>query len=72
MKKSLFFSFSLIGQIGFATAIPLVVFSLIGRYLDGRFDTAPKLLLFGMAIATIQIYFYIKAIVKKALKELNK
>jgi hypothetical protein len=43
MKKNLLFSFGLIGQIGFATAIPLVIFGLLGRYLDHRLNTAPYL-----------------------------
>lgn len=72
LKKSLIFSFSLISQIGFATAIPLVMFGLIGRYLDRKYGTSPYLLLLGLAIATVQIYFYIKKIIKSALKEFEK
>ena len=71
LKESIFFSFSLIGQIGFATALPLVVFGLLGRYLDRKLGTSPYLLLLGFLIATLQIYFYIRAIVKKAMKNLN-
>ncbi len=73
MKKSLIFSFSLIGQIGFATATPLVLFGIAGRYFDRKLGTAPWLFLVGLAIATIQIFFYIKSIVRKAndnIKEL--
>lgn len=69
MKKSLLFSFGLIGQIGFSTAIPLVVLGLLGRYLDGRFQTSPYLFLIGLALATVIVYLVIKEIVKKALKE---
>lgn len=68
LKKSIVFSFSLIGQIGFATAIPLVVFGLLGRYLDGKFGTTPYLFLVGIAVATIQIYFYIRSIVQRVIK----
>ena len=70
MKKSLVFSFSLIGQIGFATAIPLVIFGLAGRYLDKQLGTAPWLFLIGLAIATIQIYFYLRNIVRKASEKI--
>ncbi|OQB05840.1 MAG: putative F0F1-ATPase [bacterium ADurb.Bin212] len=72
MKKSLIFSFSLIGQIGFATAIPLVIFGLIGRYLDKQFSTAPWLFLFGLMLATLQIYFYLRSIVRKASESVKK
>lgn len=72
MKKSLIFSFALIGQIGFATALPLVIFGLLGKYLDTKFNTAPALLLIGIAIATVQVYYYIRAIVKNTLEELKK
>jgi F0F1-type ATP synthase assembly protein I len=69
MKKTLLFSFGLIGQIGFSTAIPLVVLGLLGRYLDKKFQTSPYLFLVGLALATVIIYFIIREIVKKALAE---
>lgn len=72
MKKSLLFSFSLIGTVGFATAIPLVAFGLFGRYLDRHFGTAPRLFLVCLAIATILIYFVLKQIVKDAIKNFEK
>jgi hypothetical protein len=71
MKKNLLFSFGLIGQIGFSTAIPLVVLGLLGRYLDKRFSTGPYLFLAGLVLATVIIYFLIREIVKRALKEFN-
>lgn len=66
MKKSLIFSFSLIGQIGLATSLPLVAFGLLGRYLDKQYSTSPWLFLVGLLIATFQIYFYLRSIVRKA------
>jgi len=74
MKKSLIFSFSYIGQIGFATAIPLVIFAILGRWLDNKYDTSPYLLLLGIIIASIQIFFYLRKIVQmasKKVKEIN-
>jgi len=74
MKKSLIFSFSYIGQIGFATAIPLVTFAILGRWLDNKYDTSPYLLLLGIIIASIQIFFYLRKIVQmasKKVKEIN-
>ncbi len=72
MKKSLIFSFSLIGQIGFSTAIPLVAFGLAGRYLDRQFNTAPYLFLAGIAIATVLIYFILRQIIKIATDNFDK
>ncbi len=71
MRESLIFSFSLIGQVGFATAIPLVLFGLLGRYLDHRFGTSPYLTLTGLALATIIVYFTLRQIVKRAIKVFN-
>jgi F0F1-type ATP synthase assembly protein I len=72
MKKSLIFSLSFIGSIGFATAVPLVVFALIGRYLDKFFNTSPYLLLLGIAIATVIIFFILKQIIKDASEKIKK
>lgn len=71
MKKSLIFSFSLIGQIGFATATPLVIFGLLGRYLDKHYSTSPWLFLLGILIATVQIYFYLRRIVRRATQNVK-
>ena len=74
MKKSLLFSFSYIGQIGFATAIPLVIFAGLGRWLDNLYGTSPYLLLLGILVATIQIFFYLRKIVQVAsekVKDIN-
>lgn len=72
MGKSLIFSFSLIGQVGFATAIPLVIFSELGKYLDGKFQTSPYLFYVGIAFASLQIFFYLRMIVKKASIDFEK
>ncbi len=72
MKKSLIFSFGLIGEIGFATALPLVIFGKLGRYLDTRWGTTPYLFYTGVALASIQIFFYLWMIVKKASEDFQK
>jgi hypothetical protein len=68
MKKSLIFSFGLIGEIGFVVSIPLLSLGLLGRYFDHKLDTGPYLFLAGIAIATIIIYLTVKSIVSKAIK----
>lgn len=72
MKKSLIFSFGLIGEIGFATALPLVIFGKIGEFLDNKYGTGRLFFYIGVALASIQIFFYLRMIVKKASKDFEK
>lgn len=55
-------------NLGFSIAVPLVLFALLGRYLDGILGTSPWLLLvsIGIAITTSMIVIYQK--VKEYLK----
>lgn len=71
MKKSIVFTFILIGEIGFATASPLVIFGVLGRYLDKIYDTGHWLFFAGLIIAAIQIFFYLKYIVEKASEHIK-
>lgn len=50
-------------ELGFLIAIPLVLFALLGRLLDRRFDTSPWLLLSGIviSIAITSVIIYHKA-----------
>lgn len=72
MKKSLFFSFSLIGSIGFGVAVPLVIMALIGRYIDKAYDTSPKFLIGGIAFSTIIVFFNLRRIVRDATEKFKK
>lgn len=72
MKKSLIFSLSFIGSIGFATALPLVISALLGRYLDQIFNSSPYLLLTGIVIATVIIFFILRKIVREASEKITK
>lgn len=71
MKKSLIFAFSLIGTVGISTALPLVVFAFLGRYLDKRWGTAPKLLIIGIGISAIISIFTLRRIVRKAKENMK-
>lgn len=71
MKKSLLFSFSFIGKIGFSVAVPLVAFGVLGRYLDKKTGTSPYLLLLGILLATVLVYFIVKKIVQQAIGEIQ-
>ncbi len=72
MKKSLLFSFSLIGVIGFATALPLLALAVFGRWLDQHFGTGRDFLYSGLVLATIIIYFTVKQIAKDAIEKFDK
>jgi hypothetical protein len=69
MQKNLLFAMNFIGTIGFSTAIPLVFFAFLGRYLDRRFDTDPYLFLSGIFFATILVFFILKKTVNRMMKE---
>ncbi len=71
MKKSLVFSLSFIGSIGFATALPLVIFALLGRFFDRMFNSSPYLLLTGIATATVIIFFILRKIVREASEKIK-
>lgn len=72
LKNSLIFSFSLIGQVGFATALPLVIFGILGRYLDKIYNTGHWFFFAGLLIATIQVFFYLRYIVSRASERVGK
>lgn len=40
-------------QFGYSIAVPLVVFALLGRFLDGKLGTTPWLFLAGILLAII-------------------
>ncbi len=72
MKNKLVFAISLVSYIGIATALPLVIFGLGGRYLDKIYNTTPKLFLIGIAIASVISYLTLRNITYRAIKILNK
>jgi hypothetical protein len=67
VKKSLLFSFSLIGTIGFATVVPLVSLALLGRWLDNRFDTGHNFFYTGIVAALPVIYLTVRQVAKDAV-----
>jgi hypothetical protein len=58
-------------EIGFATALPLVIFGVAGRYADKVYHTGHWLFLTGLLIATVQVFFYLRYIVKKASEKIQ-
>jgi len=72
MKKSLLFSLSFIGSVGFATAIPVVMLALLGRYLDLRYNSSPKFLIIMLALSIIVVFFVLRKIVKDGIENFRK
>jgi F0F1-type ATP synthase assembly protein I len=67
---------SLAWELGYTIAIPLVVFALIGRFLDKNLGTSPWLLLVGIIlsiiISTFAIYYKAVKIIKETEQESKK
>lgn len=72
MKKELIFAFSLIGKVGIVTATPAVLFAFLGRYLDERFNTSPKLLIICMILSLAVSLLSLKRIVQDTIKNQDK
>lgn len=54
-------------QLGYTIAIPLVVFALVGRFVDKYFNTSPIFLLLGIFISIIASSWMIYKKVAKLL-----
>ena len=52
-KSNWLHALSLLGQLGYIIAIPLVTLALGGRFLDKRYNTSPLLLIIGMFLALV-------------------
>lgn len=53
----MFYSLDLAVRLGFSIAIPLIIFILIGRFLDSYFNTFPVFVLLGLFFGiTVSIY----------------
>jgi len=57
------FAFRIIGDFGAAIAVPVVIFVLIGQYLDSLYGTRPWITVVGLIIAAL---ITVKLIHKKA------
>ncbi len=69
-RNSTMYYLGIVGGLGFAISIPIVLCTLIGKYLDGVWNTYPKmtlsLLVVGCVISIINFIEVIKTIVKKS------
>lgn len=72
MKKKLFFSLSLISYIGIATTLPLIIFGIVGRYIDRSYNSSPRIFILGIILAATISLFVLRSITKKAIESLGK
>ena len=70
-RNSTMYYLGYVGEIGFAISIPIVLCTLIGKYLDDSWMTYPKmtlsLLILGCVISIINFVEVIKTILKKSM-----
>lgn len=63
-KDKLISMFSLASELGFSISLPLVGGAFLGRYLDSRLNSSPKitlsLIFFGLLLGMMNIYMIIK------------
>lgn len=64
-KKAVFLALSYAWEFGYTVAVPVLVFTLIGRWLDRVLHTSPWLLLTGLLLSIIATSFLV---VRKALR----
>ena len=47
------FAFKIMGNFGAAIAVPIVLFALIGQYLDEKYHRGPLFMIFGFVLAAL-------------------
>ena len=72
MKKELFFSLSFIGTVGIVTALPLVLFAFLGKFLDQKFNTHPIIFIISIVVAAFLSFLMLRQITKKAIEDIKK
>lgn len=69
-RNSTMYYLGYVGELGFAISIPIVFCTLIGKYLDDRWTTYPKmtllLLIVGCVVSVINFIEVIKTILKRS------
>ncbi|MFH1193472.1 MAG: AtpZ/AtpI family protein [bacterium] len=58
-KSDMWQALSLLGQLGYVIAIPLVILALGGRFIDKKYGTSPWFLIAGMFLALIISTFWV-------------
>ncbi|MDO8564845.1 MAG: AtpZ/AtpI family protein [bacterium] len=66
--KGEFSAWQLAGELGYTIAIPIVIFALVGRWLDNLYSTSPWILLAGIVISILLSSFLVYRKVSRILK----
>jgi len=67
-EEKQFSALSLAGNLGWQIALPIVLFGLIGRWLDKKWETSPWLLLVGILLAISVSGYLVYRETKKIIK----
>ncbi len=76
-KRNFFYAASLGLELGFLIAVPLVVFLLVGLFIDRKLGTLPLFLIIFLILSTISTFFEIRYLIlpfleKRSQKKDNK
>jgi ATP synthase protein I len=66
-KFDLYYALSLVGQVGYTVAIPLVVLAVAGVFLDNKFNTKPVMTLGGLLLGMISSFYALYRLLKPFL-----
>ncbi len=58
-------------ELGYVIALPLVIFALVGRWLDHRWGTSPLMILVGVVVAFIITSIWLATKLKEITKEMK-
>lgn len=70
-RQALWQALNLAWELGYSIAVPLVIFALVGRWLDGRLHTSPWLFLSGVVLAIISTSLLLIRKFTRILRDLN-
>lgn len=63
------FAIRIMGEFTFLIALPVVVFALLGKWLDGKYGTQPLFLISGFVLAVVISGFTVYRRIKELGKE---
>ncbi len=67
-EGNLFSVVSLAWELGYVVAVPLIIFALVGRFLDKKLETSPWIFLLGVVISIIVSVFMVYRKADKIIK----
>jgi F0F1-type ATP synthase assembly protein I len=68
----IFYALSLAAELGFLIAAPLIIFLLLGLYLDRKFGTMPLFIIIALLLNLIVTFFEVKNLILPFLEKRSK